>query len=334
MQAAPIVRVAVEPIHVEDVPQLEAALKLLNQADPFVEVTVQESGEHVLGAAGAARRVPSAPSAACTCSVRVRVPTKVHPGPAHRWPHLSWRSHRVRRLHGKSGCAAPDRAGSAPSGHLRWAARACACAGEVHLETCIKDLRERFARVPLHVSAPLVAFRESVLHPEELTVPDLVVKAAKVGPWASTRVRAAAWQAWLPACRAYVVALPPLGLVWCMSTAAIPESWSGCCGARAPGAHPRRVQVIQGVTASGRCALRVRAQPLPATIAAMLDDAQELLRKALAGRQESEQVQHCPQALVSLLRGEPSWVSARLQLDVCTPAARPVLPHRTRELVD
>ena len=34
-------------------------------------------------------------------------------------------------------------------------------AGEVHLETCIKDLRERFARIELQVSPPLVAFRES-----------------------------------------------------------------------------------------------------------------------------------------------------------------------------
>ena len=41
-----------EPLHAEDMPQLEAALKLLNQADPFVEITMQESGEHVLGAAG------------------------------------------------------------------------------------------------------------------------------------------------------------------------------------------------------------------------------------------------------------------------------------------
>ena len=32
-------------------------------------------------------------------------------------------------------------------------------AGEVHLETCIKDLKERFARVELIVSPPLVAFR-------------------------------------------------------------------------------------------------------------------------------------------------------------------------------
>ena len=45
-----------EPLHAEDMPQLEAALKLLNQADPFVEITMQESGEHVLGAAGPAQR--------------------------------------------------------------------------------------------------------------------------------------------------------------------------------------------------------------------------------------------------------------------------------------
>ena len=50
--------------------------------------------------------------------------------------------------------------------------------GEVHLETCVKDLRERFARVPLHVSAPLVAFRESVFHPAEVT--EVVVKRPQV----------------------------------------------------------------------------------------------------------------------------------------------------------
>lgn len=50
--------------------------------------------------------------------------------------------------------------------------------GEVHLETCIKDLQERFARCELQVSAPLVAFRESVFSPEE--VPDAVPKPVKV----------------------------------------------------------------------------------------------------------------------------------------------------------
>ncbi|KAK9830922.1 hypothetical protein WJX81_005694 [Elliptochloris bilobata] len=84
-QAAPIVRVAIEPADPSQMAALATGLRLLNRADPFVEVTVQESGEHVVGAAG-----------------------------------------------------------------------------EVHLETILKDLRERFARCELAVSPPLVAFRESV----------------------------------------------------------------------------------------------------------------------------------------------------------------------------
>ncbi|KAF0684524.1 Aste57867_23523 [Aphanomyces stellatus] len=34
--------------------------------------------------------------------------------------------------------------------------------GELHLERCVKDLRERFAKVPLRVSDPLVGFRETI----------------------------------------------------------------------------------------------------------------------------------------------------------------------------
>lgn len=51
-QASPIVRVAVEPKNPAQMPQLVDGLRLLNRADPFVEVIVQESGEHVIGAAG------------------------------------------------------------------------------------------------------------------------------------------------------------------------------------------------------------------------------------------------------------------------------------------
>ena len=52
LQASPIVRVAVEPVNPAQMPQLVDGLRLLNRADPFVEVIVQESGEHVIGAAG------------------------------------------------------------------------------------------------------------------------------------------------------------------------------------------------------------------------------------------------------------------------------------------
>ena len=54
----------------------------------------------------------------------------------------------------------------------------CCSAGEVHLETIVKDLRERFARVEIRVSPPLVAFRESVYIGEE--APEPQHKPAKV----------------------------------------------------------------------------------------------------------------------------------------------------------
>ena len=53
------------------------------------------------------------------------------------------------------------------------------CTGEVHLEMCIQDLQERFAKVELQVSEPLVSFRESIFHRAE--APDIALKPAKVG---------------------------------------------------------------------------------------------------------------------------------------------------------
>jgi hypothetical protein len=46
------VRVAVEPARPSDMPALVEGLRLLHRADPMVQVAVQESGEHVLCAAG------------------------------------------------------------------------------------------------------------------------------------------------------------------------------------------------------------------------------------------------------------------------------------------
>ena len=84
-QASAIVKVAVEPENVTDMDALIDGLRLLNRADAFVEVSVMDTGEHVIAAAG-----------------------------------------------------------------------------EVHLERCIADLRERFAKVPIRVSPPIVSFRETV----------------------------------------------------------------------------------------------------------------------------------------------------------------------------
>lgn len=84
-QVSPMLKVAIEPSDPADMGALIKGLRLLNRADPFVEVSISARGEHVLAAAG-----------------------------------------------------------------------------EVHLERCIKDLKERFAKINLEVSAPLVSFKETI----------------------------------------------------------------------------------------------------------------------------------------------------------------------------
>ncbi|CAB5197840.1 unnamed protein product [Rhizophagus irregularis] len=86
MESAPIVRVALEPAEPSEMGKLTEGLRLLNQADPCVEVLVQETGEHVI-----------------------------------------------------------------------------LTAGEVHLERCLRDLRERFAKIEIQVSPPIVPFRETIV---------------------------------------------------------------------------------------------------------------------------------------------------------------------------
>ncbi|XP_060579204.1 elongation factor-like GTPase 1 [Ruditapes philippinarum] len=85
---SPILRVALEPVHAGDMPKLVAGLKLLNQADPCVQVLVQETGEHVI-----------------------------------------------------------------------------ITAGEVHLRRCLDDLIERYAKIEISASSPIVPFRETIVRP-------------------------------------------------------------------------------------------------------------------------------------------------------------------------
>ncbi|AET40778.1 GTPase RIA1 Ecym_6404 [Eremothecium cymbalariae DBVPG len=82
----PIVRVALEPSNPTEMSRLVHGLKLLNQADPCVEICFEDSGEVIL----------------CT-------------------------------------------------------------AGELHLERCLKDLRERFAGIEISCSPPVIPYRETFL---------------------------------------------------------------------------------------------------------------------------------------------------------------------------
>lgn len=51
-QAQPMLRVALEPVHHQDLPRLDAGLQMLYQFDPVVEVEVQDSGEHTMTCLG------------------------------------------------------------------------------------------------------------------------------------------------------------------------------------------------------------------------------------------------------------------------------------------
>lgn len=86
LEAAPIIRVAVEPESASDYPSLVRGMRLLHLADPGVQTYVDIAGEFIV----------------------------------------------------------------------------CAL-GEVHLQHCLKELREKYARIPLRVSPPLVSFRETVV---------------------------------------------------------------------------------------------------------------------------------------------------------------------------
>lgn len=101
--ASPIVRVAIEPKHAGDMKKLVQGLRLLNQADPCVQVMVQETGEHVI-----------------------------------------------------------------------------VTAGEVHLQRCVDDLKQRYAKVDLNVSDPIVPFRETIIIPPKVDMVNEVIQDTNI----------------------------------------------------------------------------------------------------------------------------------------------------------
>ncbi|KAH8408374.1 hypothetical protein KR215_004527 [Drosophila sulfurigaster] len=86
IMATPILRVAIEPVQPQDMPKLVKGLKLLNQADACVQVSVAPTGEHVI-----------------------------------------------------------------------------TTLGEVHVEKCVHDLEQSYAKIKVNVSKPIVSFRETIV---------------------------------------------------------------------------------------------------------------------------------------------------------------------------
>ncbi|KAF9111733.1 Cytoplasmic GTPase/eEF2-like protein (ribosomal biogenesis) [Mortierella sp. AM989] len=103
LEAAPIVRVALEPEDPSQMQQLVKGLQLLNQADPAVQVLTQETGEHVI-----------------------------------------------------------------------------LTSGEVHLQRCMADLRERFAKIEISMSEPIVPFRETAINAPAQLVTSSAIAANEI----------------------------------------------------------------------------------------------------------------------------------------------------------
>ncbi|SPP87098.1 elongation factor-like GTPase 1 [Drosophila guanche] len=103
IMATPILRVAIEPVQPQDMPQLVKGLKLLNQADACVQVSVAPTGEHVI-----------------------------------------------------------------------------TTLGEVHVEKCVHDLEQSYAKVKVNVSKPIVSFRETIVPAATVDmVNEAIVKTAE-----------------------------------------------------------------------------------------------------------------------------------------------------------
>ncbi len=94
LTSPPIVRVALEPVNPTQMNRLEKGLEMLNQSDPCVQTFLQDTGEHILLAAG-----------------------------------------------------------------------------ELHLERCLKDLRERFAKIEIQSSEPVIPYRETIVNASEMNPP-------------------------------------------------------------------------------------------------------------------------------------------------------------------
>lgn len=174
--ASPIVRVAVEPVNPSQITALVHGLKLLNQGDPCVEVLVQETGEHVLVAAG-----------------------------------------------------------------------------EVHLQHCLEDLKERFARIEIKVSEPIVPFRETVILPPTIDMVNEEIAVQK-GSLVANQLKL---------------------LYNNLDNGDLPSDG-----------------LVVEYTANKSCALHVRALPLPVSVSNLLEESSELLKLLLNITGETQPDRH------------------------------------------
>ncbi|KAG8185648.1 hypothetical protein JTE90_018525 [Oedothorax gibbosus] len=59
-------------------------------------------------------------------------------------------------------------------------------AGEVHLQRCVDDLKERFAKIEINVSAPIVPFRETIIPPPTMDMVNEIIEKSQQKKTAKT----------------------------------------------------------------------------------------------------------------------------------------------------
>lgn len=158
--------------------------------------------------------------------------------------------------------------------------------GELHLERCIKDLKERFAKVAVRVSEPLVGFRESITYgttspyQETVVFKDLVASAAPAA--ASKEEDEKDGQS-------------PSGAV-------VTE----------PAADSR---IASGTTPDSSLTLRVRAVPLPVDAAKLLEENADLLRRLATSKKNASDEADGEDAVVAAEGSEREYEEFTKQLE-------------------
>lgn len=114
-------------------------------------------------------------------------------------------------------------------------------AGEVHLQRCIDDLKERFACVKLNVSAPIVPFRETIVVPPTVDR----VNEAIVSETSSTQPK-------------------------------LTENEEESEGVK--NVLDKEKGLIEIKTANKQCGLHIKAMPLPGDVTQLLDKKSDLIK--------------------------------------------------------
>lgn len=133
--------------------------------------------------------------------------------------------------------------------------------GELHLERCIKDLKERFAKIAVRVSEPLVGFRESITYGTISSYQETVVFKDLL---ASTVAAAGRDEA-----------------------EAGSQSQNIGAATDASSSNDSKVGLAVGTTPDGSLTLKVRAVPLPVEAAKLLEENAELLRRLATLRKKN-----------------------------------------------